>query len=109
MPSLYAQYVKEKRGLETLEHDWGFVTYEIKDEVIYLADIFVLRESRHQGKAAQLCQELGEIAKTSGCKRAFGSVDPSAKNSTEGVKLILALGMELVSIENGLIFFAKEI
>lgn len=107
--SLYADYVKERRGFDTLETESAFVTYECAGENCYISDIYVSRDHRSQGSAKKLLLQLGAIIRARGCVRVFGSVDPTAKNGDEGLRLMLSAGMKLTSVSNGLIFFSLEL
>lgn len=107
--SLYAEYIKENLGKETVESEIGFLTfYEVKDGM-YIEDIYVIPEMRKGGAAAKMADKVAEIAKARGLKKLIGSVRPSAKNSTDSLKVLLSYGFKLESSINDGIIFGKEL
>lgn len=107
--SLYAQYISEREGKHILEHAQGFATYMFMEKGCYIEDIFVLKEYRETGVAAHLADQIADIAKEKGYNKLFGSVVPSANNSTASLKVLLAYGFKLESSSNNFILLAKEI
>lgn len=108
--SLYAEYIRERLGDHIIEVDQGFATYRyINGNQCYIVDIYIRTESRKMHLAATLADRIVEIAKTCGCTELIGSVVPSAKGSTESLKVLLGYGMKLASCEDNLIIFKKEI
>lgn len=107
--SLYAQYIEERGRQHIYETEYGFATYEYSQDLVYIVDIFVIPEARKQGKALSLALKVAEEAKEKGCKAVLGSVDPRAKNSTESLKAILALGMVPLRCEGELVYFIREL
>lgn len=111
MASMYAQYLAERTKDEILETDVGFVTYRFLNEggSVYIMDIFVKPECRLKGAAAEMADIVAEIAKERGATEMLGSVNPSAKHSTESLKVLVAYGMTLSGATNDIIFFRKDI
>lgn len=107
--SLYAQYLEEKGCRHIYETEYGFATYEFQGELVYIVDIYVVPEMRKQGKAMTLALKVAEEARERGCRAVLGSVDPRARNSTESLKALLALGMEPLRCEGDLIYFIREL
>ena len=107
--SLYAQYISEREGKHILEHAQGFATYVFMEKGCYIEDIFVVKEYRQTGVAAHLADQIAEIAKEKGYTRLFGSVVPSANNSTISLEVLLAYGFKLDSSSNNFILLVKEI
>ncbi len=108
--SLYAEYVKE-RGIDQIyETDYGFATYRyINEKSVYIVDIFISPKFRKQGAAAGIADGIANLAHSKGCTEMFGSVVPQARGSTDSIRVLLAYGMTLHSIENSLIVFRKDI
>lgn len=109
MKSLYAQYLEEKTERKILETEHGFITYEIYDKCCYIVDIFVVREERLGGLAKEMCFRVGDIAKEQGCKFILGSVPVSNKDSTEGLKMCLAMGMKLHWTDDTMVYLIREL
>lgn len=109
MKSLYAKYLEEKTNIEILESDYGFVTYEIQDTRCYISDVFTIKEKRLEGLMLKMCLEVGEIAKARGCDCVIGTVILSNKDSTEGLKACISMGMKLLKAENNVIYLIRDI
>jgi predicted GNAT family acetyltransferase len=108
--TMFAKYKKEREGKEVLENDKGFAVYYYLDpETCYLEDIFVEVHARCEGIASQLADEICIRAKEKGCKQLLGSVHVAAHNSTVSLKVLLAYGMKLHSVNGQMIYFMKEI
>lgn len=108
--SLYKQYTEERTDKFVLETDKGFALYSFPDEkTVYIEDIYTSPDNRFRHTATDLANEISSLAKSKGCTRMLGSVIPTAKNSTESLKVLLAYGMELNSSTNNFILFSKDI
>jgi GNAT superfamily N-acetyltransferase len=107
--SLYGDYIKEREGKKIIEEDYGFVTYQIFGDQVYIEDMFIEKQCRRSGLAFQLADDVREKAKEHGCKKMLTSVVPSANGSTESVKVILAYGFRLMSAQDNFIMFEMEI
>ena len=107
--SLYADYVFERQGKATVEFEHGFATYGINGKEVYIEDIYVHPEHRKTGLAAKLADEIARLAKINGCVTMVGTVDPKARGGTTSLRVLLGYGMTLHSVQNGLIYFVKEI
>lgn len=109
--SLYAKYLTERTNDRILETARGFATYRILSEQksVYIVDIFVDSDFRKSGEAAQIANQVAEIAKKEGCIKMHGSVVPSLKNSTDSVRVLLAYGMKLQSSAQDFIVFEKDL
>lgn len=104
-----ANYLFEREGLESLVTDKGFATYVINGDDCYIKDIYVHRDFRKEGVASLLADGIAETARERGCKYLTGTVMPSANNSTDSIKVLLAYGFRLHSaVQNG-IFFRKDL
>lgn len=108
--SLYGQYIQERTDRQIIETDYGFATYAFTDDkTVYIEDIYIIPEHRSSGLASAIADEIAVIAKQKGCSRMMGSVVPSAKNSTDSVKVLIAYGMKLQSSSNNFIIFDKDL
>lgn len=109
MASLYAQYVREREGKEIVETDDGFATFYFTNGFCYIEDIFVVPAKRKSGIAAELANQISEIAKKNGIKKLLGSVSPKAKGADASMKVLMAYGFKLLNSDKDLIYFEKEI
>lgn len=109
--SLYAKYLLERTDVEILERDDGFATYRFMNDgkSVYLIDIFVPKDLRNQGIAAEMADLIAKKAKSEGCTEMIGSVKPSTNGSTESLKVLLAYGFKLLSSGDDFIFFRKDL
>jgi len=95
MPSLYAEYIKEREGKDIIENDKGYATYIFTDSnTCYIADIYVRQQYRKENVASQMANEIVELAKEKGCNRLLGSVCPQANGADISEKVLIAYGME---------------
>lgn len=111
MPSLYAEYIRERTNDKIIEGPSGFATYRYINDgrSCYIIDIYTVKEARQQGAAAALADMIALEAKSKNCDELIGTVVPSTKGATISVKVLLAYGMEVYSAEKDLIVFRKDI
>lgn len=107
--SLYADYIKEREGKDTVETADGFATYISHEDGMYIESIYVKPEQRKSGAAAKLADIITEIARAKQLKKLYGSVSPSAIGSTASLKVLLAYGFELHSAQPNFIVMKKDI
>lgn len=107
--SLYADYLKERSNREIIEDDKGFATFYINGDTAYIEDIFVKKEYRKSGAASNYADQIVVIAKERQCKKLYGTVIPSANNSTISLKVLLGYGFELDNCLNNIIVLKKDI
>jgi len=109
--SLYGKYIKEHRGDGIVEREHGFATFRYLNDgnSIYIVDIYVDTDFRKTGLAAEMADEICRHGKKLGAKELLGTVVPSARNSTESLKVLLAYGMTLQSASPDLIIFRKDL
>lgn len=106
---LYAEYLKEREGVDLLSTDIGFAIYNIRGEECYIRDIYVQKGRRNGHEATKMADKISEIARSRGCKILTGSVDPKLPTSTVSTKVLLAYGMKIVGLLNDLLVFSKEL
>lgn len=106
---LFANYLHEREGVEVLQTPDGFAIYSIQGSECYLRDIYIQPKARKSGLASIIANKIQDIAKGKGCTVMTGSVSPSANNSTDSIKVLLAYGMKVVSASNNFIIFSKDI
>lgn len=107
--SHYANYILEREGKETIENEFGFVTYKFFGDAVYIVDIYVAKDCRQKGMAAKLADQVCDIAKTKGLKFVFGSCDVSANGATDSMRVLISYGMTVHSISGNLIYFIKSL
>lgn len=108
--SLYSDYIKEHRNDECIESDKGFCTYRyLNENQVYIIDIYISPDHRKSKEASKMADLVVTRAKRRGCKQLIGSVVPTAKNSTDSLRVLLGYGMNLTGIEGNMIIFSKDI
>ena len=87
MSSLYAQFVKETVGWETLEDENSFATYEIQKvgpvSCLKIIEMFVAPHSRGNDKWRELSNKMEEIAKSEKCKTISAQISKSTSEFTQ--------------------------
>lgn len=109
MKSLYAQYIDEREEKKIVENEFGFATYKIYGDAVYIEDIFVVPAMRKTGMAKTIVDQICFYAKEQGAKKVFGSVDVTANGATDSIKFLLAFGSAVHSTSGNLIYFSKDI
>jgi ribosomal protein S18 acetylase RimI-like enzyme len=114
---MYARYLRETLGLETLEdsENRGFLTYGfncipgVDFPHCYIQDLWVAPEHRQNHVAASLADRAAGIAKKAGIRMLFGSVCGTSKDPDRSAKVLVAYGMKLYSIGDNVAYYVKEI
>ena len=106
---MYHDYVKEYTDLHVLETEDGFATYSIDNLTVYIQNIYIRPDLRKLGVASRFADAICGEAKAKGCTMLLGSVQPSAKNSTTSLKVLIGYGMTLSSATPDMIWFKREL
>ena len=110
MRSNYDLYLEEvSPSRRVYEDDMGFFIYSVHKQEFYVEEVFVRKEFRKKGVAAEYDGIAISMAKSHGCTYIKGSVIPSANKATESLKFQLALGYELVYCDGMTIYLQKKI
>jgi hypothetical protein len=111
MMSHYANYIKEKDGIETIETPVGFITYKFLDDgkTVYIFDCYIRPESR--GK--KMCKNFVTIvewkAKNRGYTTNLTSVQIIIPNASKNIKTYLGYGYQIIDAKDGVVYLSKEI
>lgn len=107
MKSHYSRFLNETLGRLTYETKNGFITYDILEPgIIHITDIYVVPEARTKNYATYLADIVVGLTNA---KIVYGSIDTHINNPHESLLVLLAYGMKLSHIEDGLVFFKKEV
>jgi GNAT superfamily N-acetyltransferase len=110
MIDLGLKYMAEREGIEYILRPNGFITFKkVSNDSMYLQDVYVLPEYRKTGLASELANEVCEIAKKRDCTKIIGSVCVDAVGSTDSLKVLLAYGFSIKSLNGNMIYFIKEL
>jgi hypothetical protein len=109
--SLYSEYLLERSEDKIFETSEGFATYRMLEDnkICYIIDIYVRPEFRNKRAASEMADQIVDVARSVGARELIGTVCPSAKKSTESLKVLLGYGMKLKSAGQDVIVFTKEI
>jgi len=109
--SLWAEYRAERKESIFIEHENGFASYNFSADGkdCYLQDIYVRKDFRKTGLATQLADEVVEIAKARDCEYLTGSVIVGSVEDTKSMKVFLAYGMKLHSVQGNIVYLYKKL
>lgn len=108
--SLYSEYLTERTNDGIIEDETGFATYRyLSEKEVYIVDIYTRPEHRKKHCAAKMADYICAKAKEKGCTVLIGTVNPTAKGSTDSLRVLLAYGMTLVKSEANVIVLKKDI
>jgi len=96
---LYKDYIKEREEMDILEKEYGFCTYKIINDYIYLADIYIKKDQRRKNLASLFINEVEEIGKLNKCNFILGGFCLDTNNWSTGKALLK---------NNGFIYFKKQ-
>lgn len=108
--SLFADYIKERCGMGTIETEDGFATFQyVNDEMVYIVDLYVVPEKRKLHVATAFADKIVEEARKIGRKTLIGSVDTGTKGAEDSCKVLEAYGMTIFKIAEPMVFYYKSI
>lgn len=107
--SLYSQYVAERESQVVFEYAKGFVGYSIEPDHIFLQDLFVVPEFRHQKVGEKLLKLVERKARELRKERVYVSVVPSTKLGPTMANLALKYGYKLSHSHADSDYFVKEV
>lgn len=106
MSSLYAKYVREKYGQETLEEEHGFITYKVSGAVCTIETLYVEKEYRLSGYGTRLANSLvarlPDFVKYLSCE-----IDTSALGAMGSFAAISSYGFEILNTKGSSIIMVK--
>lgn len=115
MNSLYAQFVKETVGWETLEDETSFATYEIQKvgpvSCLKIIEMFVTPQARGRDKWKELSDKLEVIARQEKCKTISAQISKSTSEFTQQrtAHLCRLFGMSLTYEDIYQIIYSREV
>ena len=112
---LFAEYMKEREGCETLVTKDGFVTAKVvkdnKDNnVLFINDFFIKGEARRKRSSAiKLFNQTKNTALKLDCKKIQAIIYANTLNATESLKANLYYGFKLVAAHEDKIYVEIEL
>lgn len=107
--SLWADYIGELRDTKFIEYEWGFISYSILPDCIYLEDVYVVPKRRREGLALRLVEEAEAHGVEAGRKFSMAVIRLENKGHTESLKAHLEVGFVPYLTENGKIWLNRKI
>jgi hypothetical protein len=101
--------MKEKDNMECVECDDGFALYIIKDNIIYLSDIYVKPEKRRTRISYDLADKVVEIGKENNCTILLGSIDKELKTKERSKKVLTNYGYKYINEDESFYWYKKDI
>ena len=110
MVSNYRKYVEEQLPNRFVyENEYGFLTYNINEEVCQLEEIYIKPEYRRQGKASEFYERMEELAIEKNCNTLLGSIIIGTNNAEGSMKCLFKNGFTLSHTKDIVIFLTKKI
>ena len=107
--SLYAEYLKEREEIETIEDEKGFLTYKIKDGNFWIYDCFVSENERRKANARRYYNEAFNIALNSDCNELYTTVFVSTNGWEISLKSLIKEGFKIIKTQNDKILLKIEV
>jgi len=107
--SLWADYHKERLLRDTIEKDYGFLSYAIRGRELYISDLYIKPDVRQSKLGSELVDEAFKVADKEDC--AFVSCIVVLDTIDPDLSLLSALryGFKLHRAENNIITLRKEV
>lgn len=110
---MYSKYLKEIENKETITTKFGFATYQLFDQAVYLVDIYILPEYRRNRLVGILEEAVIEIGKAYGCSTILGSISLNLKKKHffRSKAMMHTYGYKFKSLDRNhkIIYMSKEI
>ena len=106
---MYAKYIMEREGAETIESHKGFISYKFDDKFCIITDIFIDPMFRNNDVGRLFGQEVEQKAKEKEINVIYCFADKNALNYEDSVNFILKNGYKLESQNKDRVMFKKEL
>ena len=107
--SLYADYIKEREGYDTIENEKYFVTFKKLEDALYVRDLYIAPEYRSKGMSIAIGKLTEQIAKKMNCNVLLGSVDKGTMGWERNKQIMLKFGYKQINEDGDFIQFQKEL
>lgn len=109
MDSLYAKYLKERQGIESLWNEHSFVTYRICGPECFIVDMGVESGSRGRGLGRRLVSDLSRIAREADARFLTANIHLKDKGANDTLQAAQACGFEVTGAHNDVLLISKKI
>lgn len=109
----YKAYLKEREGLEVIDHKHGFIIWRMferqGDKIGFINDYWVMPEQRRKGLGFKLADQAILKMKKKGAKVVLCQSDERANGHELSRKTILNYGFQEVEKDGSIIHYALEV
>ena len=105
--SLWSDYYAERFNYETIEEDWGFLSYSIIKPYLAIQECYIIPEARKSHKAIELFNRAVRVAELEECTHLWTQVQVNDRGATRALRANLALGFSVISADNGRIIMTR--
>ena len=105
--SLWADYLTECGILELIEEPWGFVTFEIAGDDLWIGDLYVTPAERLYGRGEDLLARATAAGKERGCLFLCSAVNIKHKDVEGVLSAHFGQGFRVHSAEGEFIFMKR--
>ena len=106
---MFKDYLMERENKVYVEYDYGFAIYTIEDSYIYMSDVYIKPDERNKGLHNKVADDIVKIGKDNNCTYIVTTAALEDKNLQRSKKIIIDYGFVPLKINNGLIWYIKEI
>jgi len=107
--SLYAQYVKEREGADTVETSEGFYSYKLEGEYLFIVDLYVIPSARGRKVGSEFGAQLEGLAREFRKKKILCTASLNANNSQDAIAFIIMNGYSIINYTDTQVYFEKEV
>jgi GNAT superfamily N-acetyltransferase len=107
--SLFAEYNRTIKGVETIEHEHGFITYVFLGPDCYIEDIFVHPDHRNGQIAYAMTKQVEALAREKKCEALLGTVQVKFADPTTITKKMIDYGFKIQALNGDVIIMKKEL
>lgn len=109
MKSHWACYREEYAGTKFIEHEFGFVSYSLLPDCIFIEDIWVAPEQRKSGLGQSLIEEAEAVGRAEKKLFSLVRIDLNAATIPGNLKAALAIDFIPFRADNNQIWLKRNI
>ncbi len=105
----YAQFIKDREGLDLLEFPEGFLTFKIDGDECFVANLFIHPDFRGTQALFRFYEKLEKIALEKNAKFISANIHINDHGFNRSLKAALKLGFSLVQAQNNSVIVFKKL
>lgn len=103
---MYKEHIKESYGRNYLENEYGYITWEEKDDACIINSLYIKKEFRNKGKGSILADLAIE---KSGKKNILCEIDTASNTYLEAYTSITKYGFKPIDLYGRYLILGKEL